>query len=131
MFEARINLDNLLEAEQNYKDAKRALDSARAEEVRMKRQMERMTDTLSKYIAEHGPQEIDVDGYIYKVRQTTPQGRLVVPDVEAVPDEWVKVEKKPKLKEIKDHIKETGEVFNWCAIEYGEPSVTYSIKKGG
>lgn len=62
----------------------------------------------------------------YKLSFTKPRGSVKCPDSDAVPDEFCKIERKPKLKEIKEYL-DAGNESNWASIEYTEPKVTYKV----
>jgi hypothetical protein len=60
----------------------------------------------------------------YKLYYTTPRESVKV-DAEAVPDKFCKIERKPKLKEIGDLIRESEAPPNWARFELSEPKLTY------
>ena len=66
----------------------------------------------------------------YKISYTTPRQSVKV-DEAAVPDEFVRIERKPKLKEIGDYLKTLDTPPNWASFEQGKPKLTYkAVKKG-
>lgn len=65
----------------------------------------------------------------WKVTFTKPKGKTVVSDIDAAPDEFVKIEKKPDLKAIREYLDENG-LTNWASIETAEPEITWrAVKK--
>ena len=65
----------------------------------------------------------------WKISYKKPRGKVKVTNIDAVPDEFVKIEKKPKLKEIAEYLDKVG-LSNWAEIETSEPKIQIrSIKK--
>lgn len=65
----------------------------------------------------------------WKISYTKPRGKVKVTNIDAVPDELVKIEKKPMLKEIGAYLDEHG-LSNWAEIETSEPKLTWrAVKK--
>lgn len=91
-------------------------------------------DEVRKLLAETGEFEVLLTGLVtdYKVGFSYPPERVKA-DADAVPDEFCKVERKPKLKEIGDHLKQlrdAGEPLpNWASLERGEPKLTWKAVK--
>jgi hypothetical protein len=75
------------------------------------------------------------ENHDYKIAWSTPPEVVDVPDAAAVPDEFVKVERVPKKKEILDHLKslrESGSAPpNWATIERNPGKLTYRLVKKG
>jgi len=70
------------------------------------------------------------NGTWYKIYYTAPRQSLEV-DEDAVPDEWVKVERKPKLLEIKEYLKSQESLPNWAHYKTGESKLAWrNVKKG-
>lgn len=64
-----------------------------------------------------------------KIYYTTPRQKVVVDDA-AVPDNFCKIERKPKLKEIGEEL-DRGALFNWARYETGESKLAWrNVKKG-
>ena len=64
-----------------------------------------------------------------KVYYTTPRQKVIVDD-DAVPDEFCKIERKPKLREIGEML-ESGASVNWARYETGESKLAWkNVKKG-
>jgi hypothetical protein len=71
----------------------------------------------------------------YKVAYDKPRETVKVENVDAVPDEFVKTERKPKLKDIGDHLKDLRAAKvalpNWATLQKGEPKLVWRhVKKG-
>ena len=68
----------------------------------------------------------------YVINYTTPRISVKVENPDAVPDKFVKIERKPKLKEIGDELKrlqEAGEDLpNWAIMELGQSKLTYKAR---
>lgn len=60
----------------------------------------------------------------YKIYFTTPRKSVKVLDTDALPDEFCKIERKPNLRKINDHIAE-GHTPNWATVEEGTPKLSY------
>ena len=89
-------------------------------------------DAIEALMKETGEYEVLLpDNHIdYKICYTTPRQSVKV-DESAVPDEFVRIERKPKLKEIGDYLKTLDTPPNWASFERGEPKLTYkAVKKG-
>jgi hypothetical protein len=63
----------------------------------------------------------------YRVSYHTQPERVVV-DADAVPDEYCKIERKPKLTEIKAMLQE-GVQTNWARLERSEPKLNWKMVK--
>lgn len=89
-------------------------------------------DAVEAYLAETGEYEVNIEGELqnYQIYYTTPR-MSVKADPEATPDEFVTIERKPRLKEIGSFLEglPEGETPNWASIQKGESKLTYRIKK--
>lgn len=130
----------VLKAEQAASKAKTELDEhttrlkgqisdAHAEEVRA-------WSDIQALIAQTGEVEVVLPGAAndYRIHWSTPR-ESVQADVDAAPEEWVKVERKLKLKEIAEHLKQLradGQPMpNWARFEKGQSSLCWkAVKKG-
>jgi hypothetical protein len=88
--------------------------------------------SIQQEMAETGEFEINIGGEYFNYRIYFPTAResVKVENSNAVPDEFCKIERKPKLKEIKEHI-DLGNHVNWACIEQGTPKLTYKLTKKG
>lgn len=86
--------------------------------------------SIQSEMAETGEFEINISGEYanYKIYFPTPRESVKVENPDAVPDEFCKIERKPKLKEIKEHI-DSGNQVNWACIERGTPKLAYKLMK--
>ncbi len=108
--------ERVLQAKEAISKLKVAAESARVE--------------LESFMRENGLLEAVVEsGCIdYKLSIANPRASVKV-DEDAVPDEWCKIERKPKLKEIGDYLKLGGQV-NWARFEVGAASLQWRpVKK--
>ncbi len=89
-------------------------------------------ETIKTEMEANGLLEDTIEGDYcdYVIYTTTGRESVKVENPDAVPDEFCKLERKPKLTEIKKHIQEGNQV-NWACIERGEGKLTYKIKKKG
>lgn len=91
---------------------------------------------VQKLMAETGEVEVRLLGSVtdYKIGWSNPPERVKA-EPDATPDEFCKIERKPKLKEIGVHLKElrdSGQPLpNWASLERGEPKLVWkAVKKG-
>lgn len=107
---------------QNMDDLQKDLDWAKKESDQAREVMKEAMQTTGEY-------ELDLKGEYcdYKVYYTTPRKSVKV-DVEAVPDEFCKIVKTPKLKEIGELL-ESETPPNWARYELGESKLTYKMVK--
>lgn len=124
----------LIRAEQDALAAKSRLAEAKVEKAQADAAEEKARAELKALLDETGEVEavLPYDAlHDVKVSRTAPRESVQVTDVEAVPDEWCKIERKPKLLEIKERLK-SGEAFNWAKLVPGEEGLTYKlVRKGG
>lgn len=98
-------------------------------------QLEKAWAVVSAILAETGEFEVILAGQVtdYKIGYSTPR-ETVKAEPEATPDEFCKIERKPKLKEISEHLKalraEGKDLPNWASFQLGESKLTWkAIKK--
>lgn len=128
----------VLEAEKAVSSAAKELDDATIMLSLKKSQAEtelnaawQAVETIMK---ETGEFEVNLPGEYndYVIYYSKPSKRVKA-STEATPDEFIKIERKPKLKEIGDHLKELlakGEPLpNWAAFEEGTPKLCWKAKK--
>ena len=65
----------------------------------------------------------------YKIAYQKGREKVIIADESAVPDEFCKIERKPKLREIAEHLK-TAQT-NWAKFERSEPKLQWKIVKKG
>ena len=89
---------------------------------------------IEQLLSETGEYEVLLPGTVtdYKISRSRASERIVA-DPDATPDEFCKIERKPKLKEIGDHLKtlrDAGQpIPNWASIERGEPKLGWKAVK--
>lgn len=89
---------------------------------------------VERLLAETGEYEVLLPGSItdYKIGWSNPPERVKA-DPEATPDEFCKIERKPKLTEIKEYLKglraEGMPLPNWASFERGEPKLGWKALK--
>lgn len=124
----------LLEAEKTERVAKQAKLDADMALSAASRAADNIRLRIAAQMREYGVEEdiLEDDYHRYKLSFTKPRG-AVKADADATPDEFCKIERKPRLKEIGEHLKsleEQGQPLpNWATIEYGEPKLTWTTLK--
>lgn len=86
---------------------------------------------LSDLMEETGETEVLLpsDGATWnKIYYTAPRESLKV-DEDAVPDEFCKIERKPKLNEIKEYLKCRDDLPNWAHLEIGKSKLAWKNVK--
>ncbi len=89
---------------------------------------------IEQLLGETGEYEVLLPGTVtdYKIGWSRASERISA-DPDATPDEFCKIERKPKLKEIGDHLKalrDTGQALpNWASFERGEPKLGWKAVK--
>jgi hypothetical protein len=129
----------VLRAEQEEREAEAAVRAVRDEyEPALRRSRQAQEDSweeIARLMAQAGEAEVVVPGdhCDYKIARSVVPEKVEVPDVSAVPEEFLKQE--PKRKEILDYLKklrEAGEPMPaWATITRGAGSLCYKpVKKG-
>jgi hypothetical protein len=71
----------------------------------------------------------------FRIAYGTPPRKVIIADPDAVPDEFVKTERKPKLKEIADTLRMREQAklpaLNWAAFERADPKLQWRLIKRG
>lgn len=89
---------------------------------------------IEQLLSETGEYEALLPGTVtdYKIGWSSPVERVKA-DPDATPDEFCKIERKPKLKEIGEHLKairaEGQPLPNWASFERGEPKLGWKAVK--
>jgi len=69
----------------------------------------------------------------YVVSYSTPRESVKVEDVDAVPEEFVKIERKPILKDIGEHLNKLRDIGvslpNWAVFQLGESKLQWRTRK--
>jgi hypothetical protein len=131
----------VLAAEEEERQAElaiRAVRDAHAATLRQAKQAQADAwEDIEKLMAETGEVEITLpdETHDYKIAYTTTPEVADVPDADAVPDPFCKLERVPKKKEILDHLKglrDRGEALpNWAAIRRNPGKLSYRLVKKG
>lgn len=88
-------------------------------------------------MAETGEYEVIIpgEGHDIKIGYGPSLESVDVADEDAVPDEFIRLERKPMKKEIREHLKllrSTGQQFpNWATLTKGNPALQYKFVKKG
>lgn len=87
---------------------------------------------VAAQMAETGEYEVLVPGAVtdFRIRWSTPRESVKVVDPAAVPDALCKLERKPRLKEIGDYLRQhDGPLPNWASLETSEPKLEWKAVK--
>jgi len=128
----------VLNAEERVSDAKSKFDEATAVLSLQKSEAETALSAAWGEVAlllnETGEVEVLLPGSVtdFRVGWTTPRESIKA-DPEATPDEYCRVERKPKLKEIGEYLKGLREgglpLPNWASFQSGEPKLAWKAVK--
>lgn len=84
---------------------------------------------IEKLMAESGEYEINLLKHHAKICYSSPRQSVKIVDIDAMPDEFCYIVRKPKLKEIGNMLK-AGLQTNYASLEYGEKKLMWkAIKK--
>ena len=124
-------LSRWLEADKKVAEIKQQMDLLDTELHRYKREAESAAFEIQQEMADTGEYEILVQGEYtdYKIYWGGGRESVKVENPDAVPDEFCKIERKPKLREIAEHLK-TNQV-NWATMEKGSKKLNYKLVKKG
>jgi hypothetical protein len=135
----RSALAAVLRAEQEEREAEATIRAVRDQHEpilrRCRQTQENAWEAIAKLLDQTGEVEVVVLGEHcdYKIALSSPPEKVDVPDVSAVPEEFLK--KEPKRKEILDYLKKLREAGkplpDWATITRGPGSLCYKpVKKG-
>ncbi len=118
-----------LEADAKIAEIKSQMSKLSDEKSTYERAAEEARIALDDEMAANGVTEDTIEGELvnYKLSYTTPR-QSVKADAEATPDDFCKIERVPKLKEIKEFL-DAGNQVNWASIQLGESKLTYKVVK--
>ena len=129
---------SILAAEQRITGAKGELEAITATHkqaiAQQETQIAKAWGEIEALMAESGEVEVKLPGTVtdYVIGWSKPRESIKA-DADATPDEFVKIERKPKLKEIGDHLKalrKAGKPFpNWASFEKGEKKLVWKALK--
>ncbi len=127
----------VLDAENAISDLKAQMAKLDEEKGLQERALSAAWERVSDLMAETGEYEVLIPGSAvdYKIAYSKPRETAKV-EPDGVPDEFCKVERKPKLKEIGEHLKSLKDsglpMPNWGRLESGVSKLTWkAIKKKG
>ena len=92
-------------------------------------------EAVQKLMAETGEPEVLLPGAVtdYKIAPSTPRETVKVESPDAVPDEFCKIERKPRLKEIGEFMKGLRDqnlpLPNWARFEHGASKLGWKAVK--
>jgi hypothetical protein len=118
------------------KDAIKAVEDRYASQIRQGQNRQRDAwARIAKLMAETGEVEVILPDLAqdYKLAYNTPPEKVDVPDESAVPDEWCKLERAVKKKELLSYLKGLRDVGdpmpNWATLQRGSASLGYKLIK--
>ena len=120
----------ILSAQDKVSTAKVSLDEAKLEMIHAKAELEKAMAFFESLITETGEYEVTIPGKVtdYKIGYLRePSDVVEIPDVNAVPDEFVEIERKPNKIEIKKHLKNNN--VNWARLTKGEKKLSWQTAK--
>lgn len=130
-------LGRIIGAEQEIAACKQEMNEMKSRSAKAEKVIEAAWGEIAALLAETGEYEVLLPGRAndYKIGYGPPRESVEIIDEEAVPDQFVKLERNPMRKEIGEHLKglrETGEAMpNWARLEKGERRLTYRLVKKG
>lgn len=88
-------------------------------------------ENCTRIMRETGVVEEIVEGQLsnFKLGFSTPRRTVDIVDVDAVPDEWVKTERKPMKKEIMAEFKDAASLPNWLQWKEGVSKFQWNVVK--
>lgn len=118
-----------LEADKKIAEIKTQIAALTSEKATYERAADDARIALSDEMAANGVMEDTIEGDLvnYKLYYTTPR-ISVKADADATPDEYCKLERVPKLKEIKEFL-DDGNLVNWASLQPGESKLAYKVVK--
>lgn len=122
------SIDELKRLESEKKQADFEMGKFMAE---AKAKVDQYEGMCSRLMREDGVTEeiIESDLARFKLTFSTPTKTLDIPDVDAVPDEFIKTERKPMKREIKDAYGDFDVLPNWVQWKEGESKFVYRVLK--
>lgn len=127
----------LLEAEQREREAEKKLKDAQlilGNALSAKRKdVETAWSQIQEILNETGEVEpvIQANNVDYVIYRTKSKGKTVVADVNAVPEQYLRIKKEPNLLAIKEHFEQykPENLPNWLKFEKGEGKLTWKTVK--
>lgn len=86
---------------------------------------------IEDYYNETGETKIDMDVFYYGFSYSTPRKSIDCPDVDAVPDEFVRIKREPDKRKIGDYLKTCDSLPNWAVEKEGESKFQIKVLKKG
>ncbi|OWK34647.1 hypothetical protein [Fimbriiglobus ruber] len=129
---------SVLAAEEKISDVKTRLDQVtnllQAEKTAAETDLASAWEQVEQLMSETGEVEVLLPGAVtdFKIARSNPRETVKV-EVEATPDEFCKIERKPRLKEIGEHLKglrDAGLPFpNWASFQVGTAKLSWKAVK--
>jgi len=111
--------DALRVAELNEAGAKKEKEEAETIHYRQKVRVEQARESILEYLQSNGIKQDRIEGPLGNMVFTVKKGQYRAElATDLIPDEFIKIERRPKLKEIRAYLKEHH--TNWGRLERGE-----------
>ena len=126
---------DVISAEKAIAREKAEMDRHKLEVNKAESSLQRAWETIAGLMKETGEVEVLLPGETtdYRIGYGTPRESVSIENPDAVPDEWCKMERAPKKKEIGEHLKalrDAGEALpNWAKLERGEAKLQWKAVK--
>lgn len=122
-----------LSADAKTQELKNSIDALKADLADAGKEAEAARLSIQEEMAGTGEWELNIEGEYcdYRVYFTTPRSSVKVSDPAAVPDEFCKIERVPRLLEIKEYLAGIDTLPNWVTVEMSTPKLTYKLQKKG
>lgn len=120
-------------ADKKVAEIKTTINDLKQDLADVEKEAEAAKFAIQEEMAATGEYEVNVPGEYcdYRIYFTTPRSSTKVTSPDAVPDEFCKMERIPKLTEIKEYIATVDTLPNWVTIEASTPKLTYKVSKKG
>lgn len=120
-----------LAADAKIQKIKTSIDDLTMDLSDAKKEAETAKFAVQEEMATTGEYEVNIPGEYcdYRIYFTSIRSSIKVSSPESVPDEFCKIERIPKLTEIKEYLSKTDTLPNWAVVESSVPKLTYKIQK--
>lgn len=116
-------ISRLEELEKGYDKSIQAIQDEKRE---LTSSISRKRGIIKAYMQENGVKQEEVDFGVVNIFVTLNEGKTTVdcPDINAVPEEFLRIKKEPDKKKISEFIKESPAIPNWAIFTKGDDYIT-------
>ncbi len=118
----------LLGYEEGLRNSQQAVLDKQANVRLFERHIKETMDKIKGAMGDSNEWQFKYEGMIIDFYHTTPRLSVDMPNIEAVPEQFIKLEKIAKKTEIKKYLDE-GHKPNWASLKPGESKLSYKILK--